>query len=190
MSNINKPVKVSPGVEVAVADSHIKVEGALGELERDIPGELKVRHDKAGRSLMVERIGEERRSRVLQGLYRTLIENMIVGVSKGFEKALEIHGTGYNVNLKGNSLALQVGFNHAVVFEIPKGLRVEVTQNAAQPDKPAKFVIKGADKALLGQFAANVREARPPEPYKGKGIRYVGEYVRRKEGKAFVGTER
>jgi len=190
MSNVNKPIRVPPGVEVTVADARLRVKGALGELQRDLPPVLKLQYDPARQEVLLARLSEDRRARSLHGLYHTLVANMVEGVSKGYEKALEVHGTGYNVKLKGSILTIQVGFTHPVELEVPPGMRVEVLQSAAQPDNPAKFVLRGADKWQVGQFAANIRAVRPPEPYKGKGIRYAGEYVRRKEGKAFVGTER
>lgn len=189
MSNANKPIEVPAGAEVEFTPTHVKVKGPLGELERDIPGELKLDYDEPTRRITLSRGGNDRRSRSLHGLYRSLVANMVDGVVKGWQKAMELHGTGYSVNVKGTSLVLQVGFCHEVPLEIPDKIEVEVAQNAAQPDNPAKFLIKGIDKGQVGQFAANVRATRPPEPYKGKGIRYADEHVRRKEGKAFVGTE-
>lgn len=126
----------------------------------------------------------------MHGLHRALIANKVQGVAEGFSKRLEIYGTGYNVNLRGNTLVLQVGFCHEVTFDLPEGVTVQIEQNAAQVDRPARFVVRGIDKGVVGQFAAKVRAVRPPEPYKGKGVRYEGEYVRRKEGKAFTGLER
>jgi large subunit ribosomal protein L6 len=125
----------------------------------------------------------------MHGLHRSLLANKVCGVKEGFQKNLEIHGTGYSVTNKGNKLVLSIGFCHDVVFEIPDDIDVEIQQEAAQPDNPAKFAVKGIDKAQVGQFAANIRAVRPPEPYKGKGIRYADEHVRRKEGKAFAGME-
>ena len=190
MSNMNKPIEVPAGVEVTLTTpSHIKVKGPLGQLELDIPGQLKLQYDEADHLIAITRTGEDRRSRSLHGLYRTLVANMVEGISKGFQKAMEIYGTAYNVNVRGNRLVLQVGFCHEVGFDIPDNIQVEVSQNAAQQDIPARFVIRGFDKRQVGQFAAEVRAARPPEPYKGKGIRYAGEQVRRKEGKALAGSE-
>ncbi len=189
MSNANKPIHVPAGVEVEAEGARVKVKGPLGELEHDVSPELHVHYDDAGRLISVTCESQDRRARSLHGLHRTLVANMVEGVTNGFQKAMEIHGTGYNVNLKGNSLVLQVGYCHPVVFEIPDGLQVEIVQNAAQPDNPAKFVVKGIDKMRVGQFAADIRTSSPPEPYKGKGIRYAAEYVRRKEGKALAGTK-
>jgi len=189
MSNMLKPVEVSEAVEVEAAPQRLKVKGPLGEAERDIPRGIELHYDPASRLISVRRHSNDRRSRAMHGLYRSLVANMVEGVTKGFRKELEVHGTGYSVNVRGDKLVLQVGFCHEVVFDIPEGLQVEVGQNAAQPDNPAKFVISGTDKERVGQFAAEVRATRIPEPYKGKGIRYAGEHVRRKQGKAFGGME-
>jgi len=189
MSNMSKPVAVPETVEVELSPGRLRLKGPLGESERTIPPALEVHYDAERRLVSVRRTGEDRSSRALQGLYRTLVANMVQGVSSGFRKALEVHGTGYNVNLQGRKLVLQVGFSHEVVFEVPEGLDVEIEQNTAQPNNPARFAIKGTDKEKVGQFAADVRAIRPPEPYKGKGIRYAGEHVRRKQGKAFAGLQ-
>ncbi|MGD2175681.1 MAG: 50S ribosomal protein L6, partial [Candidatus Brocadiaceae bacterium] len=141
------------------------------------------------RLLRVRRKHNGRRARALHGLHRSLLANKVEGVVRGFSKDMEVYGTGYSVNLRGNSLVLQVGFCHAVEFELPENTSVEIHQSNAQQDNPARFTISGIDKEALGRFAAKVRAARPPEPYKGKGIRYAGEYVRRKEGKAFTGLQ-
>ena len=140
--------------------------------------------------IIVRRGNDSRRSRALHGLHRSLVANLVEGVSKGFSCVLEIHGTGYNVNLRGDAFVLQIGFCHEVPFDLPAGITVEIEQNAAQAGRPARFAVKGIDKHAVTQFAACVRAVRPPEPYKGKGIRYDGEYVRRKEGKAFAGMDR
>lgn len=189
MSNMLKPIAVPAGVNVEVAGQRVKVKGPLGELQRECPDPLQVSYDASRRLISVQRQGDDRHSRSLHGLYRTLMAGMVEGVTKGFRKSLEIHGTGYSVNQRGNKLVLQAGFCHEVILDVPAGIRVEIQQNAAQPDNPAKFSIQGVDKEQLGQFAANVRAVRPPEPYKGKGIRYADEHVRRKEGKAFAGME-
>ena len=186
-----KPVLLPQGTEADVSARQVKVRGPLGELElpQKLPDALELQYDAEARSISVVRHREDRRSRALHGLYRSLVANIVEGVSKGFTKAMEIHGTGYNVNLRGDSLVFQIGFCHEVVFQPPDGIKVEVQQNAAQPDNPAKFTLSCADKHMLGQFAADIRAVRPPEPYKGKGIRYADEHVRRKEGKAFAGTD-
>ena len=190
MSRIGKqPIAVPQAVEVEVAGPRLHFKGALGELEHEIPDELEVEYLGERRLIEVKRKDDGRRARAMHGLHRTLIANKVHGVSEGFEKRLELYGTGYSVNLRGNALVLQVGFCHEVIFELPEGIGATVEQNSARVDIPARFVVTGIDKEKVGQFAARVRAARPPEPYKGKGIRYEGEYVRRKEGKAFTGLE-
>jgi large subunit ribosomal protein L6 len=183
-----QPIPVPENVQVDVDGAVVKVKGPLGELEHRVTPEVDVEFE-AGQ-ITVTRKAETRRARQMHGLQRTLLANMLTGVSTGFSKELEIYGTGYNVNLRGTELVLQLGFCHEVVFEIPEGLSVDIEQNAAQVDRPARFAVKGPDKAGVGQFAATIRAVRPPEPYKGKGVRYSGEYVRRKEGKALAGMER
>jgi large subunit ribosomal protein L6 len=180
MSRIGrKPVVVPANVKVAVADSTINVEGPKGKLSWSFRREIGVRYDEAGRQVLVERPDDERQSRALHGLTRSLIANMVEGVANGYTKKLEIVGVGYQAQLKkANTVALQVGFANQVVLEAPPGVTVVV------PDA-THIVISGADKQAVGQFAAVVRKVRPPEPYKGKGIRYEGEVVRRKAGKAF-----
>ena len=188
MSNVRKPIEVPRGTEPTLQDGSIRVQGPKGELQRDdIPDVLEVAFDQSTRLMRVDCRRNDRRSRALHGLFRSLIANMVEGVSKGFEQPMEIYGTGYSVNLQGRNLVFQIGFCHPVTMELPEGMEAEIQQNTAQPDNPARFVVRGADKQVLGQFAAEVRAKRPPEPYKGKGIRYTGEYVRRKEGKAFAG---
>ena len=190
MSNVNKPIVVPAGVEVTLpSPTHVAVRDPLGALKLDMPDSLKAHYAGEDRLITVTRADEDRESRAMHGLYRSLIANMVEGVANGFQKAMELHGTGYSANLRGNKLVLQAGFCHEVVLEIPENVQVEISASSAQQDTPARFVIKGTDKGQVGQFAANVRAVRPPEPYKGKGIRYVGEQVRRKEGKAFAGTQ-
>ena len=180
MSRIGrKPVPVPAGVKVSVADSKIDVEGPKGKLSWSFRREIAVRYDEAGKQVLVERGDDERQSRALHGLTRSLIANMVQGVASGYTKKLEIVGVGYQAQLKkANTVALQVGYANQVVLEAPAGVTVVV------PDA-THITISGADKQAVGQFAAEVRKVRPPEPYKGKGIRYEGETVRRKAGKAF-----
>jgi large subunit ribosomal protein L6 len=180
MSRIGrKPVSVPANVKVSVADSTINVEGPKGKLSWSFRSEIRVRYDEASKQVLVERPDDERQSRALHGLTRSLIANMVEGVSNGYTKKLEIVGVGYQAQLKkANTVALQVGFANQVVLEAPPGVTVVV------PDA-THIAISGADKQAVGQFAAVVRKVRPPEPYKGKGIRYEGELVRRKAGKAF-----
>jgi large subunit ribosomal protein L6 len=180
MSRIGrKPVPVPANVKVAVVDSSIKIEGPKGTLNFPYRSEMAVRFDEAGRQIVVERHDDERLSRALHGLTRSLIANMVKGVTEGFTKKLEIQGVGYQAQVKkANTISLQVGYANQVVMEAPEGVSV------VTPD-PTHITISGPDKQKVGQFAAEVRKVRPPEPYKGKGIRYEGETVRRKSGKAF-----
>ena len=169
------PVTLPSGVEVEVDGSNVVVKGSKGELERNFNERIGFEVDNG--TVTVTRPDDTRESRALHGLSRALLNNMVLGVSEGFRKELEIQGVGYRAALKGNDLELQVGFSHPVLVEAPEGIDFEVPE-------PTKVVISGIDKEMVGQVAANVRGVRPPEPYKGKGIRYVGEYVRRKAGKA------
>ncbi len=191
MSRVGQqPITVPRAVQVELDGNRLKLKGKLGELEHELPEGLEVVFADGGGRLEVTRKSEARGIRAMHGLHRALIANKVQGVAEGFSKRLEIYGTGYNVNLRGNTLVLQVGFCHEVTFDLPEGVTVQIEQNAAQVDRPARFVVRGIDKGVVGQFAAKVRAVRPPEPYKGKGVRYEGEYVRRKEGKAFTGLER
>ena len=158
---------------------HVTVSGPQGTLDLEAPSPITVTRD--GSVIVVVRPDDERRSRALHGLTRSLINNMVVGVSRGYVRKLEIVGVGYRASVKGSSLELQVGFSHLVHFDIPDGATVEVPQQN-------QIVVKGADKQLVGQIAADIRKIRKPEPYKGKGIRYAGEHVRRKAGKSAVGA--
>ncbi len=150
------------------------INGPLGELSRDVPQRMTVEHSEG--VLTVTRPTDRGEDRALHGLTRTLVANMVEGVTRGFEKRLEIQGVGYRASLRGTSLELNVGFSHPVVKEAPAGITYEVPT-------PTEVVVKGIDKQQVGQIAAEIRKVRPPEPYKGKGIRYAGEYVRRKVGK-------
>ncbi|MEX0938046.1 MAG: 50S ribosomal protein L6 [Pirellulales bacterium] len=178
MSRIGKqPVSVPDGVKVAVSGQEISVEGKLGQLQWKCRPEIKVEMDKENKQVICTRSSEERPTRALHGLTRALIQNMVLGVSQGYEKRLEIVGVGYLGAVQGDILQLRVGFANEVHKKIPQGLDVTC------PDQ-THVVIKGRDKQQVGQFAAEVRAVRKPEPYKGKGIRYEGEQVRRKAGKA------
>lgn len=176
MSRIGyKPVDLPDGVDVKINGSVVTVKGSKGELARTF-------HERIGFDLddgvvNVTRPDDARESRALHGLSRALLANMVMGVSDGFRKELEIHGVGYRASLKGSDIELLVGFSHPVIVEAPEGITFEVPE-------PTRIIISGIDKEQVGQIAANIRKVRPPEPYKGKGIRYVGEYVRRKAGKA------
>jgi large subunit ribosomal protein L6 len=190
MSRIGKqPIPVPNGVKVKVADRTVSVEGPVGKLQWTHRAEVCVELDESGKTLTVTRQDDSRISRSLHGLTRSLVANMVQGCSEGFLRGLEIYGVGYGVQLQGNKLTLTCGLSHPVVFEVPPGLTLEVQTPQARGDsEPARFTIRGADKQVVGELAARVRRVRPPEPYKGKGVRYAGEYVKRKVGKAFAGT--
>lgn len=177
MSRIGKsPIPVPPGVTVTVADRRVTVTGPQGTLERELPGAITVRQDAA--ALVVERPDDERQNRALHGLTRSLVNNMVVGVTAGFKKDLEIVGVGYRATSKGpDKIELALGFSHLVPVDAPPGITFEVPA-------PTRITIKGIDKELVGQVAADIRSVRKPEPYKGKGVRYAGEVVQRKAGKA------
>lgn len=179
MSRIGKrPIAVPAGVDVRVAGGEITVKGKNGELKLAYHPNMTVAYDAASRNLTITRPDDERQNRALHGLTRSLINNMVTGVTTYFEKKLEIQGVGYQAAIKGKNVELQVGFANIVKLPIPAGVIVEI------PDA-THVNMKSADKQAVGQFAAIVRGVKPPEPYKGKGIRYAGEYVRRKAGKAF-----
>ena len=175
----NQPVKIPDGVKVAVRGNDITVEGPLGKLQWSARPEVKIAHDEAQGQIVLTREGDDRESRALHGLSRALIQNMVTGVTQGYEKRLEIVGVGYLGAIEGKTLQLRVGFANEVHKTIPTGLDVSC------PDQ-THVVVKGVDKQQVGQFAAEVRAVRKPEPYKGKGIRYQDEQVRRKAGKAVV----
>jgi large subunit ribosomal protein L6 len=168
------PIVVPAGVDVVVAPGHVRVKGPLGELEQDVPQRMSIERTEG--ELLVTRPTERGPDRALHGLTRTLVANMVEGVTNGFTKTLEIQGVGYRAALRGTALELNVGYSHPVVKPAPDGIEYEVPQ-------PTVVIVKGIDKQRVGQTAAEVRAVRPPEPYKGKGIRYSGEYVRRKVGK-------
>jgi len=177
MSRIGKsPIEVPSGVDINISGRQISVKGPKGTLEREIPGEITVRQD--GETLVVERPDEERESRAMHGLVRSLVNNMVLGVTDGFTKELEIIGVGYRAAAQGpTTLDLALGFSHPVKIEAPDGITFEVPA-------PNRIAVKGSDKELVGQVAADIRKLRKPEPYKGKGVRYLGEHVARKAGKA------
>jgi large subunit ribosomal protein L6 len=175
MSRIGKrPIEVPTGVTVTLEPGRVAVTGPLGSLQQDVPQRMQIAQDDG--TLTVTRPTERGEDRALHGLTRTLIANMVEGVTKGFEKRLEIQGVGYRAALKGTDLELQVGYSHAVTVKPRTGVTFEVPA-------PTQVVVKGTDKQMVGQTAAEIRKIRPPEPYKGKGIRYEGEFVRRKVGK-------
>ncbi len=189
MSRIGKKTIIIPdGVTVEQKGRCIKISGPLGALQMDCHPRIKVKIDRqAGKILVENEHPEIRRNRQLHGTMRALIANMVTGTSKGFEKKMEIYGTGYSVKEQGGKLIFQLGFCHPVEIPIPKGVKVKIETGAARGNEtPAKFTLLGIDKCVLGQFAAEIRKARPPEPYKGKGVRYADEYIKRKVGKAFA----
>jgi large subunit ribosomal protein L6 len=188
MSRIGKkPVPVPSGVKVSIAGRDVTVEGPKGKLDWTHHPDVTVVFEEDAKQVVVTRNNDERLARGLHGLTRALIANMVEGVTNGYRKNMEVYGVGYGAQLQGNKLTLSVGLSHQVEFEVPMGLTIEVTTPQARGDSdPAKFSISGIDKQLVGEFAANVRKCRPPEPYKGKGVRYAGEHVRRKVGKAFA----
>ena len=177
MSRIgNAPIEIPAGVTVTVGDDNlVKVKGPKGELSRQISSEMKITVE--GNILKVERPSDDKMHRSLHGLTRTLINNMVVGVTEGYAKTLEINGVGYRAQLQGKNLNLSLGFSHPVIVEPPTGIVFEVPN-------PTKIVVNGIDKEIVGAVAAKVRDYRRPEPYKGKGIKYEGEHIRRKVGKA------
>jgi large subunit ribosomal protein L6 len=175
MSRIGrKPIEVPAGVNVTIEPGRVSVTGPLGSLQQVVPQRMNIAQEDG--VIVVTRPTERGEDRALHGLTRTLVANMVEGVTKGFEKKLEIQGVGYRAALKGDDLELSVGYSHAVTIKPRTGISFEVPQ-------PTQIVVKGHDKQQVGQTAAEIRKVRPPEPYKGKGIRYDGEYVRRKVGK-------
>jgi len=184
MSRIGKkPIEIPEGVDVKIEDNEITVKGPKGELKREIRPEVAVelREKELIFSIKSDSPAGEKKAKAFWGLTRTLIFNMIEGVTDGHEKRLEIQGVGYKANLEGENLILIVGYSHPVKIEKPEGISFAIEKNI--------IIISGRDKELVGQTAAKIRKVRKPEPYKGKGIRYVGEYVRKKVGKKAVGTE-
>jgi large subunit ribosomal protein L6 len=175
MSRIGRsPIEVPAGVSVSISPGRVMVNGPLGELSQEVPQRMQIAQEES--TITVTRPTDRGDDRALHGLTRTLVANMVEGVTKGFEKRLEIQGVGYRAALRGTALELNVGFSHPVVKDAPAGITYEVPT-------PNEIVVKGIDKQQVGQIAAEIRKVRPPEPYKGKGIRYQGEYVRRKVGK-------
>ncbi len=177
MSRIGKmPITVPAGVTVTIgANNEVTVKGPKGELVQRMPADIMI--EQSGETIEVKRPTDDKEHRSLHGLTRSLLHNMVVGVTDGFKKQLEINGVGYRAAMQGNKLVMNLGYSHQVEMEPADGITIEVPQ-------PNQIIISGPDKQKVGQFAANVREKRPPEPYKGKGIKYVDEHIRRKEGKA------
>jgi large subunit ribosomal protein L6 len=175
MSRIGRrPIEVPSGVNVAISPGRVQVNGPLGELSQEVPQRMQIAHEDD--TLVVTRPSDRGPDRSLHGLTRTLVANMVEGVTKGFEKRLEIQGVGYRATLQGTHLELAVGYSHPVRITPREGISFEVPA-------PTQIVVRGIDKQVVGQTAAEIRKVRPPEPYKGKGIRYEGEFVRRKVGK-------
>lgn len=179
MSRIGKkPIEIPGGVEVTVSGRDVSVKGPNGALQWQFPEGVSVAIDSEAKQVLVSRDADTGQSRAFHGLTRALINNMVVGVVTHFEKRLEVQGVGYQATLNNGELSLQVGFSHSVDLKVPSDIDCSLVS-------PTLIVVKGCDKHSVGQFAANIRAVRPPEPYKGKGIRYQGEHVRRKAGKAF-----
>jgi len=176
MSRVGKrPIPVPDAVQVSIEGNRIKVKGPKGELKYEFHPRLEVKVEDG--AIVVRRPNDEKLLRSLHGLTRTLIANMVTGVTEGFQKSLEIVGVGYRANVSGRELELSLGYSHPVIFRIPEGIEITV-------DRQTRIDVKGIDKQLVGQVAANIRALRPPEPYKGKGIKYVDEVIHRKAGKA------
>jgi large subunit ribosomal protein L6 len=177
MSRIGRaPIPVPSGVDITIGEGNlVSVKGPLGQLERKLPADMRIARD--GDQLVVTRPSDKKQHKALHGLTRSLLANMVQGVSQGYRRELEIQGVGYRATRAGDRLLLQVGYSHPVVMEAPAGITFEV-------GTPTRLAVTGIDKELVGEIAARVRKVRPPEPYKGKGIRYAGEVVRMKAGKA------
>lgn len=175
MSRIGRqPIPIPAGVKVNIEARRVRVEGPKGRLEWETPPVTSVRIDQG--KILVDRLGEDRQIKALHGLTRAIINNMVRGVTEGFVKKLEIQGVGFKASVQGTNLVMTLGFSHPVVYPIPQGVKVTVEENT-------KITVEGADKQLVGQVAADIKRFYPAEPYKGKGIRYFGEHIRRKEGK-------
>jgi large subunit ribosomal protein L6 len=176
MSRIGlSPIAIPSGVDVTISGSSVTVKGPKGQLDRSLPEGIAVEREES--ELRVQRATDQREVKALHGLVRSLLANMVTGVTEGYEKRLEIHGVGYRVQKQGNDIELSVGYSHAVRKAAPAGIEFEVPQ-------PTRITVRGIDKELVGQIAAEIRSIRKPEPYKGKGIRYEGEHIIRKGGKA------
>jgi large subunit ribosomal protein L6 len=177
MSRIGRlPVPVPSGVDVSIDGQAVTVKGPKGELQHLVAQPIRVARSEEG-TVEVKRPNDERQSRSLHGLTRTLIANMVLGVTEGYEKKMEIHGTGYRVAAKGRDLEFALGYSHSITIKAPEGISFIV-------ENPTRFAVQGIDKQLVGEIAANIRKLRKPDPYKGKGVRYAGEQIRRKVGKA------
>lgn len=185
MSRIGKkPIPVPNNVKVSIGDHRFSAEGPKGNLVQEFHPAMKVEYDEKSRFIYVKPLSDDKQQRAFQGLIRALIANVITGVTVGFSKTLEINGVGYSVKVQGREVVLQVGFSRPVNLKIPEGLEVEEVSKT----NPGKLTVRGANKQLVGQFAAFIRDIRPAEPYKGKGIKYEGEVIRRKAGKSLAGV--
>lgn len=183
MSRIGKqPVKVPNEVKVTITGNMVNLEGSKGKMSQVIHPDICIEFNQQDRQIMMKRSSDEKYHKALHGLTRSLIANMVLGVTKGFSKNLEIVGLGYNAKVQGKDLVLSLGYSHPVHLAIPQGIKVEVTN----PTNPAKLTVSGPDKQMVGQFSAEIRKQKPPEPYKGMGIKYEKEVIRRKSGKAFT----
>jgi large subunit ribosomal protein L6 len=185
MSRIGKqPVKIPGDVKVSLNANTLNIEGPKGKLNQTFHPDITVEYDQKDKQILVKRPSDDKFHKSLHGLVRALIANMVLGVTKGFSKNLEIVGLGYNAKVQGKDLVLLLGYSHPVTVEIPKGIKVDITN----PTNPAKLTISGPDKQGVGQFSAMIRGLKPPEPYKGMGIKYEDEVIRRKAGKAVAAT--
>lgn len=182
MSRIGKqPVRVPNDVKVSVTGNAVNLEGPKGKMSQVFHPDIFIEFNQQERQIVVKRSVDEKYQKALHGLTRALIANMVFGVTKGFSKNLEIVGLGYNAKVQGKDLVLSLGYSHPLHLSIPQGIKVEVTN----PTNPAKLTVSGSDKQMVGQFSAEIRGNKPPEPYKGMGIKYENEIIRRKAGKAF-----
>lgn len=190
MSRIGKqPVPLPAGVKVQLDGANISIAGPKGSLSWSHPAGVSVSHDASENAIKVTRASDNSRNRAFHGMTRALINNMVVGVTAGYEIKMEIFGTGYGCNVAGQTLELNLGYSHSVKLGIPAGVKVAIEVPATRgDDTPAKLAVSGIDKQAVGQFARSIKDARKPEPYKGKGVRYAGEQIRRKAGKAFAGA--
>jgi large subunit ribosomal protein L6 len=183
MSRIGKqPINILRDVKVTLINNTLDVEGPKGKLSQIFCPEITIKHDKDARQIIVKTASDEKRHKALHGLTRSIIANMITGVTNGYSKNLEIVGLGYNAKVQGKDLVLSLGYTHPIQLRIPEGIKVEIKN----PTNPGRLTVSGSDKQAVGQFSAVIREMKPPEPYKGMGIKYEGEIIRRKAGKAFT----
>ena len=181
MSRIGRqPVKVPNDVKVSISGNTVNIDGPKGKLSQTFHPDIAIEYVQQDKQIVVKRSSDEKYHRALHGLTRALISNMVLGVTKGYSKNLEIVGLGYNAKVQGKDLVLLLGYTHPVNVEIPKGIKIEVTN----PTNPAKLTVSGSDKQMVGQFSSVIRGMRPPEPYKGMGVKYEDEVIRRKAGKA------